>query len=118
MSETLNLDALSDSTYLTVAQVAQVVPFSQGSIWQKSAAGTFPAPIKLSLQKTVWKVAHLRAWLAEREALSAAGLAPKNPNPTAAGVLARAAQRRAAAAAQVAPGGRPVDEVSRAGELE
>lgn len=40
-----------------------LLPFGPATLWRKVAAGTFPAPIKLSVRVTAWRVGDVRAWL-------------------------------------------------------
>lgn len=45
--------------------IAGVIPFSPATLWRKVGSGDFPAPIKLSVGITAWKVEDVRAWIAK-----------------------------------------------------
>ena len=49
---------------LKVQTVATVTALSASSIFRKTAAGEFPAPIRLGKRCTRWHAADVRAWLA------------------------------------------------------
>ena len=55
-----------EDRFLTVAAVAQIVPWSQPWIWQQSKLGNFPKPIKLSPQRTVWSMREIQEWIAAK----------------------------------------------------
>lgn len=56
---------------LPLPEVRQLVPLSRSSIYQKLAAGEFPAPIRLSPGRVAWRERDLLNWLNTR-----AGIAP------------------------------------------
>lgn len=56
---------------LPLPEVRQMVPLSRSAIYQKLAAGEFPAPIRLSPNRVAWRERDLLAWLNNR-----AGIAP------------------------------------------
>ena len=56
---------------LPLPEVRQLVPLSRSAIYQKLAAGEFPAPIRLSPNRVAWRERDLLAWLNTR-----AGIAP------------------------------------------
>ena len=65
-------DALPDSAFIRESQLVQspkhpdrptLLPFSGATLWRKVKAGTFPAPIKLGVKITAFKVGEVRAWL-------------------------------------------------------
>lgn len=67
-----SFDALPDSAFIREAQLVQSpkrpttpapLPFSAPTLWRKVAAGTFPAPFKLSERVTAWKVGAVREWI-------------------------------------------------------
>lgn len=43
--------------------VPNIIPFSPATLWRKVRAQTFPAPVKLSVGVTAWKVEDVRAWM-------------------------------------------------------
>jgi hypothetical protein len=45
-----------------------VIPFSPATLWRKVGSGEFPAPVKLSVGVTAWKVEDVRAWIAKYSA--------------------------------------------------
>lgn len=42
------------------------LPFSSATLWRQVAAGTFPAPKKLSARVTAWQVGSVREWIANK----------------------------------------------------
>lgn len=42
------------------------IPFSQATLWRKVAVKEFPAPVKLSVGVTAWRVEDIRAWMESR----------------------------------------------------
>lgn len=61
---------LSDSSFIRESQLVQSaknpqapLPFSRSTLWRMVAAGTFPAPVKLSERVTAWQVGAVRAWM-------------------------------------------------------
>lgn len=48
------------------------ITYSRMTLWRKTKDGSFPAPIKLSSRCVAWRVSAIEAWIAEREATSAA----------------------------------------------
>lgn len=39
------------------------IPFSPATLWRKVKDGSFPAPVKLSVRVTAWRVEDIRAWM-------------------------------------------------------
>lgn len=69
-------ETLSDSAYIRerdlVAHprrqgVVGLLPFSASTLWRKVSAGEFPKPQKLGAKISAWKVADIRAWMAQRQ---------------------------------------------------
>ena len=67
-----SFDTMPDSAFIREAQLVQSpkrpttpapLPFSAPTLWRKVAAGTFPAPFKLSARVTAWKVGAVREWI-------------------------------------------------------
>jgi predicted DNA-binding transcriptional regulator AlpA len=56
---------------LRAPEVAQLLGTSVGSIWGWTKAGTFPKPIKLGPNTTVWRLSDIEAWIEERAQESA-----------------------------------------------
>lgn len=65
-------DTLPDCAFIREAQLVQSpkrpttpapLPFSAPTLWRMVAAGTFPAPYKLSMRVTAWNVGAVRAWM-------------------------------------------------------
>ena len=48
---------------LPVQLVPNIIPFSLATLWRKVKAQTFPAPVKLSVGVTAWRVEDVRAWM-------------------------------------------------------
>lgn len=50
--------------YLRQSQlIPDLLPFSQSTLWRKVKDGTFPAPVKLSLRITAWRVSDIEQWM-------------------------------------------------------
>ena len=49
--------------FVRLKLILEFVPVSAATIWRKVKDGTFPQPIKLSKQVTVWKAKDVREWL-------------------------------------------------------
>ena len=47
--------------------VIGLLPFSASTLWRKVSAGQFPRPQKLGARISAWKVADIRAWLAQQQ---------------------------------------------------
>lgn len=52
--------------FVRLADLRQIIPLSDSSIWRRVKAGTFPAPLKLSPRVTVWRSEAIRQWLDEQ----------------------------------------------------
>jgi len=48
--------------------IPAIVPFSAATLWRNVKNGTFPAPIKLSVRVTAWRVEDVHAWMQTRAA--------------------------------------------------
>ena len=68
-------DQLSDSAWVRESQLVRSpnrsnctapLPFSSATLWRQVAAGTFPAPKKLSARVTAWEVGSVREWIANK----------------------------------------------------
>ena len=54
-----------EDRFLTVAEVAKIIPWSEPWIWRQSKLGNFPKPIKLGPQRTVWSMREVQRWMRE-----------------------------------------------------
>ena len=68
-------DKLSDDAWVRESQLVRSpsrsnctapLPFSSATLWRQVAAGTFPAPKKLSTRVTAWRVGSVREWIANK----------------------------------------------------
>lgn len=78
-----SFDQLPDSAYIRESQLVSSrklprlptpLPFSAPTLWRKVKDGTFPAPVKLSVRVTAWKVSDVRKWLNSHSATSSTAL--------------------------------------------
>lgn len=62
---TTPFDTLPDDAFLRLKSLQgwEITPFSKATLWRKVKEGSFPSPIKLSDQITVWRVRDIRSWL-------------------------------------------------------
>jgi len=59
-----NTQELPATGYVRLKQlVPNIIPFSPATLWRKVKAQTFPAPVKLSVGVTAWRVEDVRAWM-------------------------------------------------------
>jgi prophage regulatory protein len=49
--------------FIRQAELLQFVPFSKATLWRHCSQGLFPAPVKLSVRITGWRVEDVRAWM-------------------------------------------------------
>lgn len=52
--------------FVRLADLRQIIPLSDSTIWRRVKAGTMPAPVKLSPRVTAWKAEDIRQWLDEQ----------------------------------------------------
>ncbi len=64
--------SLPASGFVRQRQILEVIPISAATLWRRVAAGTFPAPLKLSDRITAWRVEDVRGWI-ESQAVPVAG---------------------------------------------
>jgi prophage regulatory protein len=57
--------SLPATGFIRQKQLAAIIPFSRTTLWRKVRDGEFPAPERLSLGITAWKVELVRQWIAE-----------------------------------------------------
>jgi len=69
--DVITFDKLPDSALVRAAALiggaTPVLPFSMATLWRKVADGSFPAPLRIGLRSTAWRVSEVRAWLAACE---------------------------------------------------
>ncbi|MFO1219583.1 MAG: AlpA family phage regulatory protein [Burkholderiaceae bacterium] len=58
--------AVSLPGFLRLPQVLALVPVSKSTLWRHVSAGRFPAPVKLFVGVTAWRVDDVRSWIEER----------------------------------------------------
>lgn len=57
---------LPDTGFVRQKLLLRFVPFSKSTLWRRVNAGLFPAPIRLSVGITAWRVEDVRRWIADR----------------------------------------------------
>lgn len=57
---------LPETGFLRQSQVLIFVPVSKTTLWRRVVAGTFPAPVKLSVKVTAWRAEDVRRWISEQ----------------------------------------------------
>jgi predicted DNA-binding transcriptional regulator AlpA len=57
---------VSLSGFMRLPQVLALVPVSKSTLWRHVLAGAFPAPVKLFVGVTAWRVEDVRTWIEER----------------------------------------------------
>lgn len=62
----VTMDLLPDGGFIRQAQVLRSIPVSRSTLWRWVRAGDFPAPVKLSVQVSAWRVSDVRQWMSER----------------------------------------------------
>jgi predicted DNA-binding transcriptional regulator AlpA len=65
LQKSVNYETLPDAVLIRPKQLVAsgLVPFSIVSVWRKSKAGTFPAPIKVAPAITAFRLGDIREWL-------------------------------------------------------
>ncbi len=67
-----SFDLMPDTAFIRESHLVQSpkrperatpLPFSAPTLWRKVKNQTFPAPVKLSVRITAWKVGEVRAWI-------------------------------------------------------
>ncbi|VUZ27874.1 Uncharacterised protein [uncultured Comamonas sp.] len=70
-------ETLADSAYIRERDLVAhprrpgmvgLLPFSASTLWRKVSTGEFPKPQKLGTRISAWKVADVRAWMAQQQA--------------------------------------------------
>ena len=54
---------LPQTGFVREARLLFFVPFSHSTLWRRVRAGTFPAPIKLSIGVTAWRAEEIQTWI-------------------------------------------------------
>jgi predicted DNA-binding transcriptional regulator AlpA len=52
--------------FVRQAQVLSFIPISRSTLWRQVAAGTFPAPVKLTPSISAWRAEDVRQWIEDR----------------------------------------------------
>lgn len=55
----------------TTPPTAGIIPICHSTLWRFVREGTFPAPVKLGVRVTAWRVQDVREWMLARDAASA-----------------------------------------------
>ncbi len=63
------ITANSESGYMRLPELKQLLQWSASTIWRKSRDGSFPAPIKLSAGITCWSRQAVASWLKAKGAI-------------------------------------------------
>lgn len=58
--------ALSEVAFLRQRQLLKLIPISKTTLWRRVRDRTFPQPLKLSPNVTVWRAEDLRDWIAQQ----------------------------------------------------
>ncbi|NWK77219.1 AlpA family transcriptional regulator [Aquitalea sp. LB_tupeE] len=58
--------ALPATGFVRLADLRQIIPLSDSTIWRRVKNSTFPQPLKLSERVTVWRAEAIRQWLDEQ----------------------------------------------------
>lgn len=75
---TRDIASLPPEALLRIPEVIALVGLSRASIYARAAKRSFPSPIKLTPRASGWRVAAIRAWLADPIGWNAAP--PANSN--------------------------------------
>jgi predicted DNA-binding transcriptional regulator AlpA len=60
------VDAIQDLELIRENELLRLLKISHSTIWRRRRARKFPEPIKLTDRSVAWRLADIRAWLAER----------------------------------------------------
>lgn len=61
-----NLSAWADR-FVSVSETSNISGLAPSTIWQKVSRREFPAPYKISANRTAWSFRELQDWIAERK---------------------------------------------------
>ena len=56
--------------FVPIGETSEISNLAPSTIWQKVARGEFPAPYKISANRTAWSFRELQQWVAERKRTS------------------------------------------------
>lgn len=65
-NELVTYGVLPATGFVRLADLRQIIPFSDSTVWRRVRQGTFPAPVKLSERVTAWRAEAIRQWLDEQ----------------------------------------------------
>lgn len=57
---------LPDTGFVRQKLLLRFVPFSKSTLWRQVNAGLFPAPIRLSVGISAWRVEDVQRWIDQR----------------------------------------------------
>lgn len=57
---------LPETGFVRQKLLLHFVPFSKSTLWRWVNSGLFPAPVRLSVGITAWRVEDVRRWIADR----------------------------------------------------
>ncbi len=57
----------TDSRYLRINELLEMLPMGKSTIWRKVKDGTFPRPVKLGVRITAWKHSEILEFIASKE---------------------------------------------------
>jgi prophage regulatory protein len=60
------VDAIQDLELIRENELLRLLKISHSTVWRRRRARKFPEPIKLTDRSVAWRLADIRAWLAER----------------------------------------------------
>ena len=60
------VDAIQELELIRENELLRLLKISHSTIWRRRRARKFPEPIKLTDRSVAWRLADIRAWLAER----------------------------------------------------
>lgn len=69
---TQNNTAIPDIGFIRQSALLPLLGFSATTLWRRVKQGTFPQPIKLSVNVTAWRVEEVREWISSQGAAKAA----------------------------------------------
>lgn len=69
---TQNNTTIPDIGFIRQSALLPLLGFSATTLWRRVKQGTFPQPIKLSVNVTAWRVEEVREWISSQGAAKAA----------------------------------------------
>lgn len=64
--------SLPETGFIRQSTLIPLLGFSATTLWRRVKQGTFPQPIKLSVNVTAWRVEEVREWISSQGAAKAA----------------------------------------------